>query len=149
MSVCTFLAANCVLKEKLHPEYDSFIEIDTVKGTIYDGDRDDDYALLKFEDISSYSELSQGVIIEWNYCTPGRARDIIGYIKNVLRECDLVELWNVWLMDYYEYDERPRYRKKEISAEELKPEDIMDISNANVWENSTVRPTYYCLKIRK
>lgn len=119
MSVCTFLAADCELPEKMRPSYESRVEIDTKKGTIYDGDRDDDFALLNFDEVENYTELCHGVIIEWNYCTIGRAEQIIKYIEDALTKCDQVQIWTVWLTDYYEYDERPRYKTREISIKEL------------------------------
>lgn len=149
MSVCTFLAADCELPEKMRPSSEFRVEIDTKKGTIYDGDRDDNFALYNFGDVGNYSDLQHGVIIEWFYCTPGRAKEIIKYIRFALMKCDRVELWTVWLMDYYEYDERPLYKKREISIKELTAEDIMEIAGANVWGDSNVRPTYYCLTVRK
>lgn len=149
MSVCTFLAADCKLPEKMRPSYECHVEIDTKKGAIYDGNRDDDFALLNFEEVENYTALGHGVIIEWNYCTIGRAEEIIKYIEDALTKCDQVQIWTVWLMDYYEYDERPRYKTREISIKELTAEDIMEIAGANVWGDSNVRPTYYCLTVRK
>lgn len=149
MSVCTFIAAGCELTKKEHPEYETFLEIDTKKGTIYDGDRDDDFALLNFKDVGEYTNLQYGVAIEWNYCTAGRAQQIIEYIKAVLTKCDQVQIWTVWLMEYYEHDERPRYKTREVSAEELQIEDIKEISEVDVWSDCKDRPTYYCLTVRK
>lgn len=149
MSVCTFLAADCELSEKEYPEYETFLEIDTKKGTIYDGDRDDDFALLKFEDINDYTDLHYGVVLEWNYYTRGRARQIMEYIKAALNDCEVVQLWTVWLMDYCEYDERPRYKKREITLSELSEDAIREITEADVWGDSKDRPTYYCLSIRR
>lgn len=149
MSVCTFIAAGCELPEKEHPEYELFLEIDTKKGTIYDGDRDDDFALMKFEDVNDYTDLQYGVVLEWNYCTVGRARHIIEYIKTALCDCDVVQMWTVWLMDYYEYDERPRYKIREITLAELSVEDIQEISEADVWGDDKIRPTYYCLSVQR
>ena len=149
MSVCTFLAADYELPEKEHPEYETFLEIDTKKGTIYDGDRDDDFALLDFEDVNDYTDLQYGVILEWNYCTIGRAQQVIEYIRTALGDCEVVQLWTVWLMDYYEYDERPRYKTREITLAELRAEDIQEISEVDVWGDDKVRPTYYCLSVRR
>ena len=147
MSVCTFLAADCKLPEKPRPEtgFDIKFNIDT--GTVYDGGRDDDYALYNFTDVGGYSDLQYGVMIEWFYCTPGRARKIIEHIKSALTKCDRVEIWTVWLMDYYEYDERPYYKTRTVSLEDLSVEDIKEIAEVNVWEASKERPTYYCLTV--
>ena len=39
--------------------------------------------------------------------TEGRAKQIIEYMKNVLQDTTSIELWHVWLMDYYEFEDRP------------------------------------------
>lgn len=144
-----FLAADCALQEKEYPEYETFLAIDTKKGIVYDGDRDDDFALLNFEDVNDYTDLQNGVVIEWNYCTIGRARQITEYMRTALGDCEVVQLWKVWLMDYYEYDERPRYKTREITLTELRAEDIQEISEADVWGDDKVRPTDYCLSVRR
>jgi hypothetical protein len=149
MSVCTFIAANCELPEKEYPEEESFIDLDTKTGTVYDGDSDDNYCLFNFDDVGSYSDLSHGVVLEWNYCTAGRAGQIIKYIEAALEKSERVELWTVWLMDYYEYEDRPVIKKQELSFSDLAPETILEFSEKDVWGNNKSRPTYYCLSVRK
>lgn len=47
MSVCTFIASNCPLKEAA-PVQDYPLEINLDNGQIYDGDADDNYSLFPF-----------------------------------------------------------------------------------------------------
>lgn len=70
-------------------------------------------------------------------------------IKKALTKSDSVELGKVWLMDYYEYDERPYYKKKQVAVNDLSVEDIREITEADVWGKGNDRPVYYCLKINK
>ena len=149
MSVCTFIAADCELPEKEYPEGESFIDLDINAGTVYAGDGDDNFCLFNFDDVESYSDLSHGVVLEWNYCTVGRAEQIIKYIGAALEKSERVELWTVWLMAYYEYEDRPVIKKQELSFSDLTPEAILEFSKRDVWGNSKIRPTYYCLSVRK
>jgi len=50
MSVCTFIASDCPLKEAA-PVQDYPLEINLDNGQIYDGDADDNYFLLPFADV--------------------------------------------------------------------------------------------------
>ncbi len=151
MSVCTFLAADCELPEKQRPENGFHIDFDLAAGTIFDGDRDDDYGLYPFRDVGSYSDLRHGVEIEWVNCTPGRAKELIRYIKTALKQCDRVELWKVWLGGCYEYDERPYYRTRDLSVQELTAGDIQELAESNVWEKGGKkggkRPVFHCLTV--
>ena len=149
MSVCIFIAADCELPEKPHADREHFVNFDTEDGKPYDGDPDDEYALYPFADAEYYSGLRHGAELEWNYYTPGRAGEIIAYIGKLLSECDRVELWKVWLTDWYEYDERPRYRKSEVSFGDLTVGDIEEITETEVWTRGQKRPTYHCLTVRK
>lgn len=148
MSYCTFLAADCFLPE-VKPEKDYPLEINVDEGTIYDGGANDNYSFWKFDEVGDYTDKSSGVVLDWNYYTVKRGGQIIEYIKKALESCDSVELWRVWLMDYYEYNERPYYRRSEISIDELTEEDIKKISDMDVWSSYKNRPTYYCLKITR
>ena len=151
MSVCIFLAADCELPEKQRPEGGFCIDFDPAAGTVFDGDRDDDYGLFSFRDVGSYSELRHGAEIEWFYCTPGRAKEIVRYIKAALEQCDRVELWKVWLGGFYEYDERPSYRTRELSVRELTAGDVQELVESSVWEKGGKkggkRPVFHCLTV--
>ena len=151
MSVCRFIASDMPLAEfKPSQEYPYHVNID--EGTIYDGGADDNYFLFFFKDVDLYTEREYGVYLEWDY-TDGRARQIIEYIKKALEESESVEFWSVWLMDYYEYEDRPYIHRTEISFDELTVEDIKEINDAEIWNKSDKmnpeRPSYYCLTITR
>ena len=149
MSVCTFLAADVALQEVAPTkEYPLHIDIDNVK--IYDGDADDNFFLNIFEDVQSYTDKKYGVCLEWAYYTDDRAEKILEYIKDVLQSTDSVEIWHVWLMDYYEYDERPVIRKNTMSINELTINEIEELDKAEIWNNAEKgRPSFYCLKVTR
>ena len=70
MSVCTFIASNCPLKEAA-PVQDYPLEINLDNGQIYDGDADDNYFLLPFADVREYSD--KRTVSIWNGTTTQRA----------------------------------------------------------------------------
>ena len=63
MSVCTFFAADCPLKE-VAPHMDYPVHIDVDRGIIDDGGADDNYFLNEFQDVSSYKDKKYGVRLE-------------------------------------------------------------------------------------
>lgn len=149
MSVCTFIASDSPLRE-VSPEKEYPLEINLDNGTINDGGADDNFYLLPFENVSDYTDKTYGVYLEWNY-TDGRAEQILKYIKEALKETDSVELWHVWLMDYYEYEDSPVIHKRTISIDEMTIQDIKAIDDADIWNKPDKqipsRPSFYCLKI--
>ena len=151
MSICRFIASDMPLIEfEPSREYPFHVNID--EGTIYDGGADDNYFLFNFKDVDLYTDKEYGVYLEWDY-TEGRAKQIIEYIKKALEESESVEFWSVWLMDYYEYEDRPYIHRKEISIDELSVEDIKEISDAKIWNNpdkmNPERSSFYCLTITR
>lgn len=151
MSTCRFIASNAPLSEfEPSQEYPYHINLDT--GVIDDGGADDNYFLYNFKDVDLYTDKEYGVYLEWDY-TEGRAKQIIEYIKNALQETDNIEFWLVWLMDYYEYEERPFIHRKEISINDLTVDHIKEIDSANIWNKPDKmypdRPSFYCLTIIK
>lgn len=151
MSTCRFIASNAPLSEfEPSQEYPYHINLDT--GVIDDGGADDNYFLYNFKDVDLYTDKEYGVYLEWDY-TEGRAKQIIEYIKNALQEKDNIEFWLVWLMDYYEYEERPFIHRKEISINDLTVDHIKEIDSANIWNKPDKmypdRPSFYCLTIIK
>ena len=151
MSVCTFIASNRPLHEvRPQKEYPCICNID--KGMLYDGGADDNFFLLTFEDVQIYTDKKYGVCLEWDY-TDGRAEKILEYIKNALEFEAAVEIWHVWLMDYYEYDERPVTRKRIVPFSDLTIDDIKGIDEAEIWnkpdKRNPDRPSFYCLIIEK
>ncbi|MCD7919744.1 MAG: hypothetical protein LUG45_06645 [Clostridiales bacterium] len=151
MSVCTFLAADCPLAA-WEPSKDYPLEINLDDGTIEDGGAEDNYFLQPFEGVQDYTDKQNAVSLEWNY-TEGRAKQIIAYIKNALRNTTSVELWHVWLMDYYEFEDRPFMHRQTISIDELTVNHIREIDDAEIWNRPDKqypnRPSFYCLEINR
>lgn len=151
MSVCTFIASNSPLREVApQKEYPLVINID--EGTIYDGEADDNFFLSTFKDVQKYTDKKYGVYLEWRY-TEGRAKKILEYIGNALKYDSRIELWHIWLMDYYEYDERPVIRKCTVPFSNLTVDDIEEIDGAEVLntpdKRNPSRPSFYCLIIEQ
>ena len=122
-------------------------------GQIYDGDADDNYFLLPFADVREYSDKKNGVYLEWNYYTEGRAKQLIEYLKNALQNADSVELWRVWLGVRDEFEDSPVIHRQTISVDELTVKHIEEIDHADVWNTPDKmypnRPSFYCLEIRR
>lgn len=151
MSVCRFIASDMPLTE-ISPSQEYPVNIDIDKGTIDDGGADDNYHLLTFDGVKDYTDKDYGVYLEWNY-TDGRAKQIVEYIRTALQKADSVEFWNVWLMDYYEYEDRPCIHRTTISIEKLTTEHIKEINDAVIWNSLDKiypeRPSFYCLTITR
>ncbi|WP_143149515.1 hypothetical protein [Butyricicoccus pullicaecorum] len=151
LSVCTFIASDFPLMEAA-PNHDYPNEIDIDNSTIYDGGADDNYFLHFFMDVQNYTQKVNGVYLEWNY-TEGRAEQIIEYIKNALKNTPSIELWHVWLMDYYEFEDRPVIHRQTISIDEITPRHIKVIDDAEIWNTPDKmypnRPSFYCLEIKR
>lgn len=147
MSSCVFIAADRPLPEvKPSQDYPLHINLDT--GTISDGGADDNYSLLTFDEVDLYCKKKYGVYLELPQYTDGRAKRIMDYIRVAMLQTDCVEIWNVWLLGYWEYDDRPNIRKCTIHMEELTVADMKEIINAENWDNKDKnRPSFYCLEI--
>lgn len=147
MSSCVFIAADRPLPE-VRPSQDYPLHINVDTGTISDGGADDNYSLLTFDEVDLYCKKKYGVYLELPQYTDGRARQIMDYIRAALLQTDCVEIWNVWLLGYWEYDDRPNIRKSTIHMEELTVADMKEIINAENWNNKDKnRPSFYCLEI--
>lgn len=149
MSICTFLASDYPLPQAA-PSQEYPIIADVDNATIYDGGADDNFFLHIFDDVQDYTDKAHGVRLEWHY-TDGRAEQILNYIKNNLKNTDSIELWHVWLTEYYEYEDSPVIHNRTISVKELTVEDIKEIDNADVFNNPDKRypnrPSFYRLTI--
>lgn len=151
MSACRFIAADTPLEE-IQPtkEYELHIELDN--GIIEDGGADDNFFLLSFSDVKDFTDKSYGVKLEWNY-TDGRAHQVLRYLEEVLDNTEVVELWHVWLMDYYEYEDSPVIHKRTVSIKEMTICDLYKLDNADIWnspdKNTPSRPSFYCLRITR
>ena len=151
MSACKFIASDSPLP-LYSPNKEYTLEINIDEGIIYDGGDDSAYSLIEFSDVSLYTDKKYGVVLEWDY-TEGRANEIIKYIKNALKETENIEFWNVWLTEYFEFEDRPFIQRKEISVDELTVLHIKEINEAKNWnspdKNYPERPSFYCLKIKR
>lgn len=151
MSVCTFLASDYPLPE-VAPAQEYPLEINIDSATIYDGGADDNYFLLPFLDVSDYTDKKYGVSLEWDY-TDGRAEQILKYIKEALEKSETIELWHVWLMDYYEYEDSPVIHKRTVTIDEMTVQNIYELTHADIWNRPDkympARPSFYCLKITR
>ncbi len=151
MSICTFIASNFPLPS-VAPSQDYPLEINVDTGEIYDGGADDNYFLISFDSVKNYTDKDYGVYLEWDY-TDGRAKQIVEYIRTALQKAVNIEFWNVWLMDYYEYEDRPYIHRKTISIRELTTAHIKEINNAVIWntpdKSYPERPSFYCLTITR
>jgi len=149
MSVCTFLASDHPLPPA-EPSQDYPLEINIDAGTIYDGGTDDNFFLLPFPDVQTYTQKPYGVCLEWRY-TPGRAEQIIEYIKEALQFSDTVELWHIWLLGWWEYEDRPVIHSRTISISELTPDDLKRLDDAPIWntpdKRNPERPSFYRITI--
>ena len=147
MSHCIFIAADTPLPE-VTPSQDYPLHIDLDTGTIFDGGADDNYCLLPFDEVDLYCEKEYGVYLELLQFTNGRAEQIIAYIRTVLMQAGSVEIWNVWLSGYWEFDDRPHICKRTAPIDELTTEDIKEIVQAENWDNRDHnRPWFYCLEV--
>ena len=151
MSVCTFIAADIPLQE-VSPTKDYPVHIDIDNGTIDDGGADDNFFLLPFSDVRDYTDKKYGVYLEWYY-TDGRAEQILKYMRAALEETEQIELWHVWLGDYYEYEDSPVIHKRKTSIREMTVQDIREIDNADIWNKPDKqipsRPSFYRLIITR
>lgn len=148
MSVCTFLASDHpLLPVKPSKAYPLAVNVDT--GEIFDGGADDNFFLHPFLSVKTYTDKPYGVWLEWNY-TEGRAKQLLSYIEEALDHSETVEFWHVWLMDYWEFEDRPVLHKYIASISELTAEDIKQLDVAEIWNNQEKdRPSFSCLTITK
>lgn len=147
MSNCIFIAADTPLPE-VTPSQEYPLEINLDTGTIFDGGADDNYCLLPFDEVDLYCEKKYGAYLELYQSTNGRAEQIIDYIKTALIQSDSVEIWNVWLSSYWEFDDRPHISKKTVPLDELTADDMKEIVRAENWDNrDRNRPWFYCLEV--
>ena len=147
MSKCVFIASDCPLREvRPSQNYPHHFNVNT--GVIYDSGADDDYFLLPFNEVDIYCKKKYGMSLELDRYTEGRAKQIIDYIKEALTQTDSVELWNVYLIGYWEFEDRPFIHKRTIRIDELTVADIQEINGAVNWNNKDKnRPSFYCIEI--
>lgn len=152
MSICTFIASDSPLREVApHKVYPLTINLD--EGVVYDGGADDNFWLHAFKDVQSYTDKKYGVRLEWYYFTVERAKEILEYINDALDYDTTIEIWHVWLKDYYEYEESPVIQKCTVPFSDVTVDDIREVDRAEVWNNPDKRypgrPSFYCLTIER
>lgn len=151
MSYCTFLASNSPLHE-VAPQKEYPLEINLNEGTVYDGGADDNFFLQDFRDVQKYTDKKYGVYLAWFY-TDGRAKAILEYIRSALQHDATIELWRVWLSDYYEYEESPVVHRCTVPIADATIDDIKELDSAEVWNKPDKRypnrPSFYCLEIMR
>ena len=116
---------------------------------------DNQYMVFTGDSASVYKDDTDkpyAVCLEWHY-TPGRAEQMIQYIKQTLQHTDAVEIWHVWLMDYWEFEERPVIHRKTVSIDTLTSAHIRELDDAEIWNTPDrqypERPSFYCLTATK
>lgn len=149
MSVCTFIAADCLLMPR-SPSKEYPLEINVDRGTIFDGDADDNFYLSPIHDYPDCINLKHAVELEWAYYTEGRAERLIEYIKEALKHTDIVELWHVWLGTLDEVEERPMIKTQTAAIDTLTVAQIKEIVSAEIWKKTRgSRPTFWCIRVKK
>lgn len=121
---------------------DQNIIIDTENGIIDDGGFDDAYEIYDMDEQygSSETEKQYRVVIECNL-TPGRAQNILNYIRKHLAQTDEIELWSVWLGDY---DQKVIYYEANIDS--FTPEDLMEVAELPIKQKPL---KHHCVRIRR
>ena len=137
----TFIVFGFPLTE-VSPVQDYPFEINLDKGTMYDGGADDNYFLHFFQDVQNYTDKKKRSLSGMELLTEGRAKQIIEYMKNVLQDTTSIELWHVWLMDYYEFEDRPVIHRQTVSIDEL----TTNISRKLMMQRFGILPTK-CIQI--
>lgn len=119
---------------------DTEIDIDTASHTIDDGVLDDDFAILKLDDTEDvYTHKQHRVYIEWNY-SRGKAKKIISYIRDHLKQAGEIELWSAWLGN----GDQTVIAKKVIHIDDLTPEYLKEIDSIKVCDTE---PDQFCFTI--
>ena len=152
MSYCTFIASDSPLREAApQKRYPVTFHLD--EGVVDDGGADDNFYLRAFKDVQCYTDKKYGVSLEWYTYTDGRAKKILEYINEALDHEATIEIWRVWLMDYYEYEESPVIQKCTVPFPDLTVDDIKEVDSAEVWNHPDKRypgrPSFYCLIVQR
>jgi len=150
LSVCTLIASDAPLQTVSPPcDYPLIINVD--HQTIEDGEADDNFYLLHFNDSQCYINKKYAVYLEWPKYTAGRAAHLIEYISKALQNSKTIELWHIWLSDDFQFDNRPVIHDFEISIQDLTHEQLQWIDNAEIWNipdhQNPNRPSFYRLTI--
>lgn len=131
MSVCTFIASNAPLPEAA-PQAN--------------------YFLSTFRDFQLYTDKKHALWLLWDY-TDGGAGEIIKYIKNALEHDPAIEVWHVFLGDFYGYEESPVIHRCTVPFSDITIDDIKEIDSAKIFNMPDKiyphRPSFYCLTVTR
>lgn len=82
-----------------------------------------------------------------------RQKKIMEYIKTALQHTNSIELWHVWLMDYYEFEDRPFLHQSVLPFSQLSPAHLQALEDSEIWNTPDKqypnRPSFYCLTITR
>ena len=133
MSVCTFLAANLPLPrvERIGAE---------------------DVGLFPLSLVPQPCEKPYAAEVE-AADNDHAAEQLLEQIGAALQRSETVELWRVWLMDCYEFEERPYLHTSVCRFRDLTEEQIIALDRAEVWNKPDKaypdRPSFYRLIVTR
>lgn len=123
---------------------DREINLNVDTGVITDGDFDDDFAVwLTDKSCEMNTNKDYCACLELVRFTTGRAKQIIEYFKEQLRNTSEIELWHAWVGG----EDVRNIIKAEILIDDLTPEYIEDLLNKKVWKKPDIF-TDYCYIIK-
>lgn len=81
------------------------------------------------------------------------AAQLLEQIRAALALSETVELWRVWLMDYWEFENRPYMHTSVCRFRDLTEEQIIALDRAETWnkpdKNNPERPSFYRLIVTR
>ena len=104
---------------------------------------DDDFAIwLREKVVDMQTEKKNCAYLEWDWYTPGRAAQLIEYLKVQMQNTSQLELWYAW----WDGSLGHRIKKVAIPVDSLTPEDIGELVQQKFWEEPL---TDYCFVITR
>ena len=133
MSCCTFLASDRPLPR-------------------IERQKQEDLGLLPLLVVPRPCELTCAAEVEAEL-TLDTAEQLLAQIRAALGQSESVELWRVWLMDFWEFEERPYLHTSVRRYGELMLEELLAVAKAEVWNKPDKaypdRPSFYRLIITR
>lgn len=117
-------------------------KIDPITQRVADNGVADDFSIRPIPHSSEiYTNRPYLAALEWDCFSPGRAVQVLAYIRAHLEQAQELEIWHIWLAG----EEKPQFRRREISLEELSAEDLRKMDEVDF-----VEPLMqYCWTIKK
>lgn len=110
-----------------------------IDGTIEDGNFDDDFEVwLTEKGYEMQTEKEHCAIFQWHKYTQGRAKKFIQYLREQLEKTLEIELWHIWM----DGDVNHNIKVRKIAIDDLKPEDIEELENKEVWKEPCIDYCY-------